>query len=165
MSGHRASKKSAQTESEWEWSEWEWNKNHGRYQRWRLTPSGEKTSDIELWNPYDSEQTTTAQQPECGLSKGQLIEDTTCDNNVHEDRASTDLSAQYNPTTGILRSKRLESLKKGYKFKFGKIFKVFWSEPQGTSGKKGDMNSYTDINQGRIRCFVVNSTRGHCLCL
>ncbi|KAB8301554.1 hypothetical protein EYC80_003399 [Monilinia laxa] len=57
----------------------------------------------------------------------------------------------------------------GWEFKFGKVFKVLWSEPTG-SARGGTIKSVREKHgeeiHAKVRRFViVDRRRGHCLCL
>lgn len=64
---------------------------------------------------------------------------------------------------------RKYTIHKSKDFKFGKIFRVFWSEPRGGNGTEITEDAYVAKGEsfGKVRPFLVvdDSKKGHSLCL
>ncbi|KAA8572079.1 hypothetical protein EYC84_002004 [Monilinia fructicola] len=76
---------------------------------------------------------------------------------------------QHNTSTEHKNFDKNYKVHDGWEFKFGKVFKVLWSEPTG-SARGGTVVSsrlkYGEEIHAKVRRFViVNPKRGHCLCL
>ncbi|PVH81053.1 hypothetical protein DL98DRAFT_514958 [Cadophora sp. DSE1049] len=89
--------------------------------------------------------------------------------------ASTHVMSK-NPTTSKEEFDPHYKVHKAYEFKWGRVFKVLWSEPLGSDDKVSGDETDTDVEEGRgklgaksfskVRRFVIiKPMAGHCICL
>ncbi|KAL5322338.1 hypothetical protein ACEPPN_010311 [Leptodophora sp. 'Broadleaf-Isolate-01'] len=181
--------------SEWKWSDkyqcyTQWRFNERGEEEWDYRKSPEEVENLgnTLYSQPTAESSQRAQsqyQYEGGNGKE------AADDNTAEKFASMTLNSyslqNLGPSYSSQRSDYVQSgsgppaqssrgnitnYGTGYKkckskdFKFGKVFKVLWSEPRGSNGTNiTSMGSQGDTFQKVRRFVIVKNFEGHCLCL
>ncbi|KAF7936507.1 uncharacterized protein EAE97_007873 [Botrytis byssoidea] len=180
------------------WSNWEWDSERERWQSYRTNSRGK--TEWKFKNVFPSSTSAVAHIPrlEGASSLDTVSEDTaqysndqnytTSNNNigaVTESLAATSLDPRPNPDPPIVAklqrnntSTQYNNFDPNYKvhsareFKFGKVFKVLWSEPSGSTagGGGGTVWSQREVHgemiYAKVRRFVIiHPKQGHCLCL
>ncbi|KAF7901326.1 hypothetical protein EAF00_003547 [Botryotinia globosa] len=182
------------------WSNWEWDSERKRWQSYRTNSRGKTEWKFDNVLPPSTSAVAHIPRLEGASPLDTVSEDasqysnyqnyTTSNNNigaVTESLAATSLDPRPNPDPPIVAKLQRNNTSTQYKnfdpnyrvhsareFKFGKVFKVLWSEPSGSTagggGGGGTVWSQREVHgeaiYAKVRRFVIiYPKQGHCLCL
>ncbi|KAH6668951.1 hypothetical protein B0J14DRAFT_657959 [Halenospora varia] len=135
-----------------EWTEWEWDREYRCYKRYRLDANNEYEYDYDYGNQANSQVPRTVPAlHEAGMD------------DLSKDMANISF-ANY----------KVHPQKE---FQWGRLFKVIWSEPEGSTAEKAEKTkpgpgseSFRDGRHGRVfkktrRFLIVDAKQGHCICM